>query len=57
MRRSGYDYALSKRTSLYAYYTLLDNERNAVYDFAINSLSPTPGATLKGVSLGIRHAF
>jgi predicted porin len=54
---AGYDYTFSKRTALFAYYTHLSNQRNAVVDFAINSLSPTPGATLKGVSLGIRHAF
>ena len=53
----GYDYTLSKRTSLYAYYTHLDNERNGVVDFAINSLGASPGATLKGAALGMRHAF
>jgi predicted porin len=53
----GYDYALSKRSSLYAYYTHLNNERNGVYDFAINSLGASPGATQKGAALGMRHAF
>jgi predicted porin len=53
----GYDYALSKRTSVYAYYTLLDNERNAVYDFAINGVTPAAGATLKGAVMGMRHNF
>jgi predicted porin len=53
----GYDYSLSRRTSLYAYYTHLDNERNGVYDFAINSLGASPGTTQKGAALGMRHAF
>jgi predicted porin len=53
----GYDYNFSKRTSAFAYYTLLDNEKNAVHDFAINSLGAGAGATLKGSALGIRHAF
>jgi len=53
----GYDYTLSKRTSMYAYVTHLDNEANGGYDFAINSLGAAPGATLKGAALGMRHAF
>ena len=53
----GYDYTLSKRTSIYAYVTHLDNEENGGYDFAINSLDAAPGATLKGAALGLRHAF
>lgn len=53
----GWDYTLSKRTSLYAYVTHLDNEANAAYDFAINSVGAAPGATLKGAVLGMRHAF
>jgi predicted porin len=53
----GYEYALSKRTAAYAYYTCLDNDRNAVHDFAINGLTPRAGSTLKGSMLGLRHAF
>ena len=56
----GYDYQLSKRSSLYAYYTRLNNGRNGIADFAINSLGReggTAGATLSGVVLGIRHNF
>lgn len=53
----GYDYTLSKRTSVYAYVTHLDNEANAAYDFAINSLDAAPGATVRGAALGLRHAF
>jgi predicted porin len=54
---AGYDYAFSPRTSVFAYYTHLSNQRNGVADFAINSLSPAAGATLKGAALGLRHAF
>ncbi|AYM79747.1 porin [Janthinobacterium agaricidamnosum] len=57
---AGYDYQLSKRSSLYAYYTRLANGSNGVADFAINSLgrdAATKGATLSGVTLGIRHNF
>ena len=56
----GYDYQLSKRSSLYAYYTRLANGRNGIADFTINSLgreAETAGATLSGVVLGIRHNF
>jgi len=53
----GYDYALSKRTALYAYATHLDNEANGGYDFAINGLGAAPGASLKGAALGLRHSF
>ncbi|WP_020654466.1 porin [Massilia niastensis] len=53
----GYDYTLSKRTMVYAYHTHLDNEANAAYDFAINSLGPGAGSTLKGTAFGLRHSF
>ncbi|WP_343731833.1 porin [Duganella sp.] len=53
----GYDYTLSKRSAVYAYYSRLANRRNGVADFAINSLGAQPGATLKGVVLGLRHNF
>ncbi|WP_425253569.1 porin [Janthinobacterium sp. NFX145] len=57
---AGYDYQLSKRSSLYAYYTRLANGRNGIAGFAINSLGrdgETKGATLSGVALGIKHNF
>ena len=56
----GYDYQLSKRSSLYAYYTRLANGRNGIAGFAINSVgreTGTAGATLSGVALGIKHNF
>ena len=54
---AGYDYTFSTRTSVFAYYTHLANQRAGVVDFAINGVTPSPGATLKGMALGIRHAF
>lgn len=56
----GYDYQLSKRSSLYAYYTRLANGHNGIAGFAINSIgreTGTAGATLSGVALGIKHNF
>lgn len=53
----GYDYNLSRRTSVFVYYTRLDNQKNGVADFAINNVSPSPGATLGATVLGMRHAF
>ncbi|SFU72383.1 porin [Pseudoduganella namucuonensis] len=53
----GYDYAFSKRTSAFVYHTRLDNEANAAHDFAINGLTVSPGATLKGTAAGLRHSF
>ena len=56
----GYDYQLSKRSSVYAYYTRLANGHNGIAGFAINSVgreTGTAGATLSGVALGIKHNF
>jgi predicted porin len=53
----GYDYALSKRSSLFVLHTRLHNDARAVYDFAINGLAPAAGARLDATALGIRHAF
>jgi len=53
----GDDYTLSRRTSLFLYFTHLKNDDNGVYDFPINPLAVGPGATLRGASLGLRHYF
>lgn len=53
----GYEYALSKRTALHASLTQLDNERKGLHDFGLNQLGAAGGATLKGATLGLRHAF
>lgn len=54
---AGYDHSLSPRSTVYAYYSHLNNERHGVVNFAINSLGAQPGATLKGLVLGLRHHF
>jgi len=53
----GYDYALSKRTSLFLFHSRLRNDARGAYDFAINSLDADVGARLDATSLGMRHAF
>ncbi|MGV7210192.1 porin [Oxalobacteraceae bacterium A2-2] len=53
----GYDYAFSRRTSLFAFYTRLRNDAHGHYDFGTNTLGAQEGAAQKGVSLGMRHAF
>lgn len=53
----GYDYMLSRRTSLFAFYSRLRNKAQASYDFAINGLDADPGSTLSDFAVGIRHAF
>ncbi|USE77786.1 porin [Cupriavidus gilardii] len=53
----GYDHPLSKRTALYAYYSRIDNKRNATYDFALNELGIAAGADPQVFALGMRHTF
>ncbi len=53
----GYDYPLSRRTALYAYYSRIDNADNAIYDFAINDLGIRAGADPQTFALGLRHTF
>nr|WP_315594540.1 porin [uncultured Cupriavidus sp.] len=53
----GYDYPLSKRTALFAYYSRINNKKNAIYDFAINELGVSAGADPQTFALGMRHFF
>jgi len=53
----GYDYPLSKRTGLYAYYSRINNHGNAIYDFAINPAGVKAGADPQVFALGMRHNF
>jgi predicted porin len=53
----GYELALSRRTTLFAFHTRLHNDDRGAVDFAINGLDPFAGAHLRGTALGIRHAF
>ena len=62
----GYEHSLSKRTTLKAVYSMINNQQNASYDFlygvsAANSTATanafSAGADPRGLSVGIRHAF
>lgn len=50
----GYLYALSKRTTLYTVYGVIDNENGASYTVANNSES---GSGDRAFNLGVRHTF
>jgi predicted porin len=54
---AGGDYALSRRTSLFGYFSRIDNRTAAAYDFAINQVGAAAGQKPRVVALGIRHAF
>lgn len=58
----GYDYPLSKRTSVGVSYAVLNNDSAAAYGLftgaALNDLStPTAGQDQKQLHVGVRHAF
>lgn len=54
----GADYGFSKRTSVYALYTKINNDSNANYNFAYNAATGVGGGdTVDGFSLGMKHAF
>jgi predicted porin len=53
-----YDYKFSKRTDAYVFYTKIDNEANAFYDFGNISYAGVPkGGDLSGFGLGVIHRF
>ena len=39
----GYQYPMPKRTAIYAYYSRINNQRSAIYDFAINDVGTKAG--------------
>lgn len=53
----GADYALSRRTSIFAMASRIRNDDAAAYDFAINSPGATPGSHPTLLSVGMRHSF
>jgi predicted porin len=56
----GYQFDLSKRTTIHVAYALIKNDALAGYDFFSNSVSMAGnnfGADPKIISLGVRHAF
>lgn len=53
-----YDYALSKRTDVRAYFTSVTNDTNARYQGTVfNGLQPVAGGDPRYVGVGLRHAF
>jgi predicted porin len=54
----GYDYALSKRTSVGGNYVLLDNGAQGYYDFWSRGVGVTrPGGDIQSFYVGLRHLF
>jgi predicted porin len=54
----GYEYDLSKRTTLKAIYSQLWNQNNAAYDFGFGSVGDVAaGASPRGLAVGLRHNF
>jgi predicted porin len=54
----GYDYALSKRTSVGGNWVMIDNSSNAYYDFWTRGIGVnTGGASPQSFYVGIRHLF
>lgn len=53
-----YDYKFSKRTDTYVFYTKIDNEANALYDFGnISYTGVGKGNDLSGFGIGLIHRF
>lgn len=54
---AGAEYAFSKRTTAYSFYSRINNDSAGRYDFAINSLAVAPGQSPSVFSVGLRHSF
>ena len=53
----GYNYNLSKRTKVYAFYHGVDNDENATYGQGYSQTAVLKDETWQTVGVGIRHAF
>lgn len=53
----GTEYAFSRRTSVFVYFSRIGNDSAAAYDFAINQAGVRPGDDPRVFALGIRHDF
>lgn len=58
----GYDYPLSKRTTVYGLYSRISNDgagqAGVAYDTSVGSVSAvTPGGSSSGFAIGVRHSF
>lgn len=52
----GYNYNLSKRTKVYAFYTKVDNDSGANFGPTF-AAAKAPGADFSSIALGVRHNF
>ena len=53
----GYQYALSKRTTIYGTGSRLDNKGALALSLAGHTSNPTPGGNSTGLEVGLRHTF
>ena len=54
----GYGYSLSKRSSIFAYGTLINNDTNARFSgIVFNGIGPNAGGDPRYVGVGLRHLF
>jgi predicted porin len=54
----GYNYNLSKRTKVYAFYTQLRNKAGAAFDYReTDAIGTATGADPKAFAVGLRHTF
>ena len=55
----GYWYNLSKRTMLYANYSRISNDANALYTIGVGNDAPKGpnGSTSSGLMFGMKHTF
>ena len=53
-----YAYSLSKRTSLFGYASLVNNDQNAAANGIFQTgINPSPGADPRYIGFGLRHTF
>ncbi|BBF84260.1 outer membrane protein [Aquitalea magnusonii] len=54
----GYEYDLSRHSTLKALYAQIWNHGSAAYDFGFSSIGTVPaGSTVHGLAMGLRHSF
>ena len=54
----GYGYSLSKRSSIFAYGTMINNDTNARFSgIVFNGIGPNSGGDPRYVGVGLRHLF
>jgi predicted porin len=54
----GYAYSLSKRSSVFAYATIINNDTNARYNgISAEGIQPNAGGDPQYIGVGLRHVF